>query len=459
MKIKSLLFLVSFLATAMLANPEKNNADSSPPQNGVDWPSFRGINASGIAEGVSTPTTWDVVQSKNVKWKIEVPGLAHASPVIWGDRIFATTAISGKENAELKVGLYGNIDAVDDPSVHQWKVYCFDKNNGKVLWEKTSHKGVPIIKRHTKATHANSTPATNGKYVIALFGSEGLFCYDMDGNQRWKVDLGVLDAGFFRVPEAQWEFGSSPIIYENMVIVQCDIQKNSFIAAFDIETGEQIWRTSRDEVPTWSTPAIYSNEQQTQVIVNGFKHIGSYDAKTGKELWRMSGGGDIPVPTPVLGNGLVYITNAHGSMSPMYAVRLTANGDISLKSKETTNDYISWSYAKGGAYMQTPLVYGEYLYSCRDNGVLTCYNAQTGEKLYQERLSGGRTGFTASPVAADGKIYFSSEVGDIFVIQAGPEFKQLAENPMGEICMATPAISEGVLYFRARYSLVAISEN
>ena len=278
----------------------------------------------------------------------------------------------------------------------------------------------------------------------------------MQGRPRWKQDLGVLDSGFFMVPQAQWGFGSSPVIHDGVVYVQADVQKNSFLAAFDVKTGKELWRTPRADVPTWSTPAILETGGRTQVIVNGFKHTGGYDARTGKEIWKLTGGGDIPVPTPVMGSGLIFITNAHGPGSPIYAIKPTAAGDISLATGATSNEHIAWSQAREGAYMQTPLVYGDYLYVCRDNGVLSVYDAKTGERKYQQRLADGKTGFTASAVAADGKVYYTSEEGGVYVIKAGPVFELLAENSLGEVAMATPAISEGVLVFRTRGHLVAI---
>ncbi|NIR53162.1 PQQ-binding-like beta-propeller repeat protein, partial [candidate division KSB1 bacterium] len=183
-----------------------------------------------------------------------------------------------------------------------------------------------------------------------------------------------------------------------------------------------------------------------------------YDLETGKELWKLSGGGDIPVPTPVVAHDLVFIANAHGGLAPLYAIRLDATGDISLQGNETSNEYVAWGVPRNGAYMQTPLVYGEYIYSCRDNGGLNCYVAKTGDRVYRQRLGSGRTGFTASPVACDGKLYFTSENGEVYVVQAGPEFKLLATNPMTEVCMATPSISEGTLFIRTQHHLVAVAK-
>lgn len=423
----------------------------------VNWPSFRGQNAEGIAENFTLPVSWSVDDSKNIKWKTPIPGLGHSSPVIWDNRVFVTTAISGTEDPDLKVGLYGDITPVEDETVHQWKVYCLDKNSGKIVWEKTAYEGVPKVKRHPKSTHANPTPATDGKYVIIFFGSEGLYCYDMGGQLVWEKDFGTLDSGYFRVPTAQWGFASSPVIHDGSVIVQCDVQKNSFLAAIDIDSGKEIWRTPRDEIPTWSTPTIHTKGQQTQIIVNGFQHIGGYDFKNGKELWKMKGGGDIPVPTPVVAHDLIFINSAHGRMSPIYAIKANPVGDISSRDNESSNEYIVWSISRGGAYMQTPLIYGDFLYNLRGNGSLSCYRARTGELVYKEKL-GRNASFSASGVAGDGKLYFSSENGDVYVVRAGADFKLLSTNPMNDICMATAAISEGILYFRTHHFLVAVSE-
>jgi outer membrane protein assembly factor BamB len=446
-----LTIILSLLALILPAS-QGNTAPS------VHWPSFRGAGASGIAEGFPTPTRWNVTAGENVKWKTAIPGLGHSSPVIWGNRLFVTTAISGQSDPKLRVGLYGDIGSVQDETVHKWIVYCLDKRTGKILWERVAHTGVPKIKRHPKSTHASSTPATDGKHLVVMFGSEGLYCYDLNGKLLWKKDLGVLDSGYYLVAQAQWEFGSSPIIYKDKIFLQCDVQRGSFVAAFSIRDGRELWRTPREEVPTWSSPTVCEVGGRALLLVNGYKHIGGYDAETGKEVWRLKGGGDIPVPTPVVAHDLVFITNAHGRMAPIYAVRLDAAGDISLAENATSNKHVAWMVPRDGAYMITPLVYGDYLYSSKNNGVLYCFEARTGNRVYQERLGDGATGFTASPVAGDGKLYFSSEDGDVYVVKAGSKFELLSKNNMGEVCMATPAISEGVLYFRTQGHVVSIAE-
>lgn len=421
-----------------------------------NWPSFRGPGAQGIAQGPPAPTHWDVPAGQNVVWKTGIPGLGHASPVIWDSRVFTVTAISGQENPTLRVGLYGEIAPVQDDTEHRWLLLAHDKRTGKLLWEREIHKGVPRIKRHTKGTHANATPATDGRHVVVMLGSEGLHCYSVDGEHLWSKNLGVLDSGYYVVPPAQWGFGSSPVIADGRVFVQCDVQKDSFLAAFALGDGQEVWRTPRDEVPTWSTPTVYHGAGRDQILCNGYKHIGGYELSTGRELWRMRGAGDIPVPTPVVANGLAFVASAHGMAAPFYAIRLDAEGDISLTGEEKSNRGIAWSTMKNGAYMQTPLVLGDLVYSCTDRGVLSCYRVDSGERVYRERIGDGAGGFTASPVACAGHLYFASEEGEVHVIQAGPEFREIARNALGEVCMATPAISGGVIFFRTQGHLVAI---
>jgi len=420
------------------------------------WPRFRGPGARGLADGASTPASWDLAQGRNILWTTPVPGLAHSSPVVWGSSVFVTSAVGAAGQASLKVGLYGDIAPADDDGVHRFVLYRLDRSSGKVVWERTAHQGKPRQRRHPKSTHANPTPATDGQRVVAFFGSEGLYCYDFDGRLLWKKDLGVLDAAFFRVPDAQWGFGSSPVIDDGVVYVQADVLTGGFLAAFDVRDGKELWRTPRSDVPTWSTPTVHDLGDRKLLLVNGWKHAGAYDARTGHEVFKLTGGGDIPVPTPFVADGLVFFTHSHGPGSPIYAVRTDARGDVSLHGDARSNEAVAWSVDRGGAYMPTPLVYQGLLYLCRDNGVLSAFRARTGERLYQERLGPGTGGFTASLVAADGKVYVSSEDGDVYVVKAGETLEVLATNAMNEVLMATPAIADGTLFFRTRSRLVAV---
>ena len=442
-------FVFTALLTSSLAV-----GDAASPKN---WPQFRGPAAAGVGAGRPVPLKWDVATGANIAWKAPIAGLGLSSPIVWEDRVYLTTAVGPNANAELKVGLYGDIQPIDDDGEHEWKLLCLDRATGKVVWEQTAHRGTPAIKRHPKASHANSTPATDGKHIVAFFGSEGLFCYDANGKLLWSKNFGVLDSGFFAVPAAQWGFGSSPIIHDGKVIVQVDVQKDSFVAAFDAATGAELWKTPREEAPTWSTPAVCTTSEPPQVICNGWKHIGGYRLDNGEELWKLIGGGDIPVPTPVLHKDLVFITNAHGMMSPIYAVRTNARGLLKATPEEP-GEFAAWLIYKGGNYMQTPLVYDERLYLCFDNGVMSCYDAESGKRRFKGRLGSGRSGFTPSIVLSDGRIYATSEEGAVHVVKAGTEFEELAENEMGASCMATPAISDGMLLVRTRDGLVAIAE-
>ncbi len=421
-----------------------------------DWPQFRGPSAAGVSGDRNLPNNWNVETGANILWKTAIPGLGHASPISLGDRVFIATAESSQKGSQLRVGLYGDIASVPTEAAHAWQLFCLSKDTGQILWKRTIVEGIPQIKRHTKATHANSTPVTDGIHVIVFLGSEGLYCYDQRGSLLWKKDLGVLDSGYYEVPAAQWGFGSSPIIFKHMVIVQCDVQQNSFIAAFDVKNGQELWRTSRDDVPTWSTPTIFEGQKRTELVVNGYKHAGGYDPWTGKELWRLGGGGDIPVPTPIVAHGLIFLSSAHGRQRPLCAIREGAAGNITPTNDTGMDDHIAWYLPRSGIYMQTPIVYGQYLYACGDNGLLNCYECGTGKAVYHQRLGNGTTGFTASAIAADGKLYFTSENGDIYVVQSGPEFKLLGTNAMDETCMATPAVSDGMLIVRTESHVYAI---
>ncbi|UCE60682.1 MAG: PQQ-binding-like beta-propeller repeat protein [Phycisphaerales bacterium] len=426
---------------------------ASPP----NWPRFRGAHARGIAESDNVPVKWDAEKGENIKWKTAIPGLGHSSPIVWGDRVFVTSAVSDDPDPVLHTGLLSDASDYLEDVIHHYRVYCIDKNTGKIVWEKTAHSGVPHNRRHRKSTHANSTPATDGKHVIAFFGSEGLYCYDFSGRQIWKQNLGVLSAAPGYAPTTQWGFASSPIIHENLVIVQCDVSEQSFLAAYNVTDGTRVWHTPRDEGGTWSTPTVHAADGRTQVIVNGTNHAGGYDATTGEELWRLTSTCIIPIPTPFVADGLVFITGAAVG-NPIYVVRVDARGDVSLKEGEQTNESIVWSNLSRGSYIPTPIVYGDYFYVVNHRGILTAYRAASGERLFHKRVTGSRAAFSSSPVAAGGRLYFTSEEGDIHVIKAGPEYEVLAANRMGEPCLATPAITDGMIFIRTTKHLFAIGE-
>ncbi|MDX2414209.1 MAG: PQQ-binding-like beta-propeller repeat protein, partial [Bacteroidales bacterium] len=310
---------------------------------------------------------------------------------------------------------------------------------------------------HPKSSHANCTPVTDGKYIVAFFGSEGLYCYDYDGELIWEKDFGKLDAGAFNSESVEWEFASSPIIHNGVLVIQSDVRGESFVATYDLESGKEIWRRVRDEYPGWCTPNVYKNDGRELLVLNGYKHRGAYDFKTGEEIWRMSGGGDVPVPTPIIGEDLIYFNSAHGPSSPILAVKKSAKGDITLKKGETTNAGIEWSIPRGGAYMQSLLLYKGFLYNMRWNGQLTCYDALSGEQIYREKL-GKAESFIASPVAADGKIYIVNDLGMVYIVGAGKDYKLIESIPLNDVSMVVPAITDGMIIFRTQKSLIAIGK-
>lgn len=436
------------------ATPAPREGGDAAAAASTDWPQYRGPSASGLAEGYSLPTSFDVTSGENVRWRTAVPGLAHSSPVIHGDKLFVTTAVRSDGEQELRVGLYGDIAPVEDTSAFRFELHCYDRRTGERLWERVAWEGVPAVKRHPKGSHAASTPAVDGERVVAFFGTEGLYCYDHAGNLQWKREFGLLDSGFFMVKTAQWGFAASPVLHDGRVIVQCDVQDDSFLAVLDGKTGETVWRVAREEEPGWSTPTVHVGPERAQIVCNGWKHIGGYALADGKELWRAAPGGDIPVPTPVIGHGLVFITNAHGAFAPILAISLAAEGRVSFADEEKA--HLAWGTKNRGNYMQTPLVYGDLAYFCRDNGVATCFDAKTGTQHWSERLDEGRSGYTSSPVAGDGKLYFTSEEGTVITVKHGTAFEVLARSSLGEEHMATPAISAGVLYFRSRGHITAV---
>ena len=420
------------------------------------WPSFRGPQASGVAEGQNLPDRWDGKTGENILWRTPIPGLAHSSPVVWGNKIFVTTAVSTDPKATFRPGLYGDGDASKDRSRQRWMIYAVDKNNGKIVWERVAYQGEPIDKRHIKSTYANSTPATDGRIVVAWFGSQGVHAYDVNGRFLWKVDLGRLDLGAYDIPTYEWGPASSPIIWNNLVILQCDTQTDSFLLALDARTGKTVWKTDREELPSWGTPTVATTSTGPELVTNASNFIRGYDPRTGKELWRLGGSSKITAPTPIFAEGLFVVVSGRGPERPIFVVRPNAHGDLTLPDGKSNSETVVWSRTGRGSYMPTPLVYNGTLYVLGNNGLFDAYNLKTGEEVYRQRLPLVGSGFSASPVASDGKIYLSNEDGEMLVIAAGDKFAHLSTNSMGELLMATPALSDGVMYVRSAASLFAI---
>ena len=412
------------------------------------WPSFRGAHASGVSSSAQPPLTWDVGGSRNVAWRIPIPGLGHSSPVVWGNRIFLTTAVSSAAAAQtvaLGDSDAAGIDPAKDTVPHQWRIIALDRGSGKVVWTRTVHQGVPRVKRHVKASHASATPATDGRVVVAMLGSEGLFAFDMDGKELWRKDFGPLAVGLADEPEYEWGPASSPVIYGDTVIVQNDRYKDSFIVALDLLSGKELWRASREERPSWATPLVHVHQGRATLVVVSPLFVRGHDMRTGRELWRLADpDGQVKVSTPVGAGELAIATGGWPSAAkPIVAVRVR-------------DGVVAWRHDRGSPYTTTPLVYDGLLYIVTDNGILSAYDVATGVRAYQTRLSARAGAFSASPVAAAGRIYFASEDGQVIVVRAGRTFEVLATNEMDEVCMATPALSGNLLLVRTKTHLYAL---
>jgi len=416
----------------------------------ANWPQWRGPDGSGISNEKNLPAEW--TPTKNIKWKTPISGRGHSSPIVWGNKIFLTTAIEGElvpgakavtHTAEGQV--FKHPDSVGADHKHTFKVIALDRNSGKVLWESTAWEGTPYDNRHRKSSYAASTPATDGKLVYAFFGTEGLYAYDYNGKLAWKAQLGNLGT-------VGMGTGTSPILYDDFVIVQCDEENGdaSFIVALDKKTGKEVWRTPRKVQVSWSTPLLVRNAKRPELITSGTEFVISYDPATGKELWRHKGVESNAIPSPVANNDMVFLVAGFPAKIAM-AIKLGGSGDL------TGTPNVPWTYAKGTAYVPSPILYGDYLYLTTDRGILTCIDAKTGEVKYE----GGRipipATFTASPVAFEGKILLTSEDGDTFIVKAGPKHEILGTNSIGEAVYASPAVADGRIFIRGEKNLYCIA--
>jgi outer membrane protein assembly factor BamB len=422
------------------------------PLFGENWPGFRGAYARGMAENANLPVSWNVETGANIAWKTAIPGLGLSSPVVWGDQVFLTTAISSNPQMVFESKLKGERDDRQDPAEQEFRVLAIDKRTGRILWNQLAAKSKPRVLRHPHNSYASPTAATDGKYLIAFFGSEGLYCYDPNGRMLWKKDLGILDQGAFDVPDYQWGSASSPILWNGKVFLQVDVQQGSFLAAFDAKSGRELWRTPRESKPSWSTPTIVEGPSRTELVTNGVEHIFGYDAETGKELWRLKGTSMISVPTPFAANGLIYVfTGYFRYQRRAYAIRPGAKGDIT-GSKES----IAWMREES-PYLSTPVIGGKYVYAFgnRGTGILNVYDALTGATVYQQRIGQG-TGASASMIAAGNHVYAINEDGEVYVIKVGSAYEETAVNKMEEPVLATPAASGDTLFIRGASHLFAI---
>jgi outer membrane protein assembly factor BamB len=445
----------------------------------ADWPQFRGPNGSATSTEKQLPTEWS--KEKNVAWKAQLPGYGWSCPIVWGDKVFVTTAVSDKQKKPSGGfgpggGGFGGGGGGFGPggggfggrppdAVYKWEVYCLNADDGKVIWKQTAAEQKPTIAVNPSNGYATETPVTDGERVYAYFGMNGVFCYDFEGQQVWKADLGS-----YRIMHGT---ASSPVLDGDRLIIQCDNDEKSLLVALDKKTGKELWKTPRTERTGWSTPLIWKNKERTEIVCLGSPKVRSYDPATGKQLWELGGMSGQCQATPVADDEMLYVGTGGGlggmggpggggfggrpggpaggmggGGKPLIAVKAGATGDITLKDGAKSSDNVAWSLPQAGPSTASPLLYEGLLYVLEQRGgILCCYDAKTGKQVYRERLSGAR-GFTSSPWAYEGKVFCLDDDGQTIVVKAGPEFKQLGENKLDEMCWSSPAVAGSALYLR-----------
>ena len=423
------------------------------PSMAANWPQFRGPDSTGVpATEVGLPETWSTTE--NVAWKAAIGGSGWSSPITWGDRIFLASARAASMTLTPEGGFYqGAVESPRPDDEHRWLAHCLDLGSGKELWQTELHRAVPKVGRHRKNSFASETCVTDGEHLYAHVGDLGTWCLDYDGKVLWSKEWPPV--------RTRWGYGtaSSPALHGGRLYIANDSEDQSYLVALDKQTGQEIWRVDREEGTGWSTPFIWENGERTEIISMSREKLRSYDLD-GKLLWELKRLSTLAIPTPFSSGGLLYVTSGYMSSQdrPIYAIRPGASGDITLPEGVTSNEYIVWSVPQGGPYHPSGLVYRGHYYTLFDRGFLTCHDAQTGEEVYgKQRVSRDSMNFTASPWAYNGKLFCLDEAGTTFVVQAGPEFKLLGANELGEMCMATPAIVDSGLLIRTYSTLYKIA--
>jgi len=427
----------------------------TPPQEGQRfWAQWRGPDATGVAPFGDPPLEWS--EASNIRWKVEIPGEGSASPIVWGDRIFVLTAVPSDEQPEQPTqqsrggfgrGRGGGMHSVAPTQAQEFAILAISRDDGSVLWRRTAREEMPHEGAHANGTWASNSAVTDGDHVYAFFGSRGLYCYDMDGNLIWQKDLGdmTIRLGFGE--------GSSPALHDDKLIVNWDHEGESFIVAFDKTTGDEIWRTERDELTSWATPIVVEHAGRHQVITSATNRVRSYDLGTGELIWEDGGVTMNAIPSPVAADGLVYVTSGFMG-SALRAIRLAAaEGNINR------SDAIAWEHNRDTPYVPSPLLYGNSLYILKSNSaILSSFDAKSGDVQYGPLRLDGLAEVFASPVGAAGRVYIVGRDGNALVIESGPEFNVLARNSLDDGFDASPAIVDQEIYLRGHRFLYRISE-
>jgi outer membrane protein assembly factor BamB len=475
MRYRSRLFItIAALGVATLIAPTLVQTVAQAAQ----WPRFRGPDSNPVSENPNLPVSWS--KTENVEWVADVPGVGWSSPVVWGKRVFITSATSDKPMKQPSLGvdfsneylaelkkqglsaeeinkkLYERDREMPDEIVISLMLHCYDLETGKPLWARQMYKGRPAGGRHSKNSFASETPATDGKRVYVYLTDYGLFAYDFAGKQSWARPLKS------HATTRDWGTGASPALHNDRLFILNDNEEQSFVAAFDTRTGKELWRTPRTVQPArktgWSTPFVWENRERTELVTLGPAVAISYSLD-GKELWRLNRMGGVAIQSPFAWNDMLFVTSGSGGddTRPIVAIRAGASGDITLRDEETRNEHVVWyDRVAGGTYLPTPVIYKNALYVLNDKGILSRRNAETGERTYQSRVAPGASAFTASPWAYNGHVFAISEEGDTFVIEAADQYRLVRVNSLDDFSMATPAIVGDRLLIRTQHRLYSI---
>ena len=427
------------------------------------WPQWRGPLATGSAPLAAPPVEWS--ETKNVKWKVKLPGFGTSTPIIWGDRVFVLTAVPGRKNVETKAsetpaatpatspnpaegrqpggGGFGRSEKPTEP--YQFKVLCLDRNTGKILWQKVAREEVPHEGHHKDHGFASASPVTDGKHLFAYFGSHGLYCFDLEGNLKWEKDFGDMQT------KNSFGEGSSPALFGNTVVIVWDHEGDDFIVALDKTTGKELWRGTRNEDTGWSTPLVVENGGKPQVVVNATHKVRSYDLTTGQQLWECAGQTANAIPSPVATADTVYVTSGFRG-SALFALRLDHTGDLA------GTDAVRWSYNKNTPYVPSPLLVNNALYLVTgNNGTLSCFDAKSGQANFEGERLEGIFGIYASPVAAKDHVYVLGREGTCLVLKQGTQLEILATNKLDDKTDASLALAGNDLFLRGHQNLYCIS--
>ena len=413
-----------------------------------DWPRWRGPNDDGMARGAA-PVEWS--DTKNVAWSVPIAGRGHSSPVIWGDRIFLTTAIPTGVKAATPAPAAGGGGRAGGGSgaglEHKFVVLCLDRQTGKVLWERVAKTATPHEGYHGKyGSFASNSPVTDGKHLFAFFGSRGMYCYDLDGKLVWEKQFPPM-----RMRMAFGE-GTPTVIDDKAVYLKFDHEDGSYLVALDKLTGKELWKVDRADESSWSPPLLVEYGGSRQLVVGATNKVRSYEPATGKLIWECAGLGSNAIPAPVAAGGMVYLMSGHRNPN-LLAIRLGRQGDL------TGTDAIAWTNTRGNPYTPSPVLFDNRLYFVADNGVLSCLDARNGQPHYLQQRLPKPASIKASPVGANGKLYVSTEEGDVVVVKMGDTYEVLATNTLaGQMFIATPAIAGGSLYLRGPNTLYCIRE-